>query len=246
MPTALTAFITGSIEDWGIEPASPRREWMDAVPDKVAYRCLPLVMANQMGWVIKSPATFSATWSGGAEMSAVKIAFAKGHEKWSSAVLTHFGSGIVTFHLPYLFRTAPGLGLLVRGPTNAFKDGAAPLDGLIETDWAPYTFTMNWKLTRRNTPVWFQKGEPICMVAPYPLELLEEQAPRIAPLASDKLADEDFTRWARGRQESLRKQAVEGGAPFSAVYMRGRRPDGTVVEEHRTNFKLKPFEQTSK
>ncbi|HMZ02762.1 MAG TPA: DUF6065 family protein, partial [Burkholderiaceae bacterium] len=59
-------------------------------------------------------------------------------------ITSHFGSGILTFSLPYLFRTSPGYGMLVRGPTNCAKDGAAPLDGIVETDWAPYSFTMNW------------------------------------------------------------------------------------------------------
>ena len=36
---------------------------------------------------------------------------------------------------------------MVRGPTNSPKDGIAALDGIIETDWAHSTFTMNWRFT---------------------------------------------------------------------------------------------------
>ena len=35
---------------------------------------------------------------------------------------SHFGSGILTWHLPLLFRTPPGYDLLVRGPANHPKD----------------------------------------------------------------------------------------------------------------------------
>lgn len=241
MGMLLRAYAIGDVTGWDIEPAGPRREWMDAAPDRIPYRCLPMVMANQAGWVIRSPATFSATWNGGSAMADVKFAFGKGDEAHARTISAHFGLGIITFALPWLFRTAPGYGLLVRGPTNSWKDSAAPLDGVVETDWAPYTFTMNWKILRRNNPAWFQKGEPICMVCPFPLEMLESCEPESMPIGADRQADEDYTRFARARNQSLQQQTVDGSKPFAKDYYRGRRPDGTAVEEHRSNFKLKPF-----
>ncbi len=46
--------------------AAPKdRDWIDATDQKFAYRCLPLAIANQAGWVILNPAgrriTFKAT-----------------------------------------------------------------------------------------------------------------------------------------------------------------------------------------
>ena len=32
-------------------PAPLRREWMDTSADRYAYRCLPLLIANQAGWL---------------------------------------------------------------------------------------------------------------------------------------------------------------------------------------------------
>lgn len=40
-----------------LTPAPIDRDWMDATPDRFAYRCLPLVIANQAGWVIPSALT---------------------------------------------------------------------------------------------------------------------------------------------------------------------------------------------
>jgi hypothetical protein len=45
------------------------------------------------------------------------------------------------------------------------KDGIQPLVGLIETDWLPFPFTMNWIFTRPGT-VKFEKGEPFCFITP--------------------------------------------------------------------------------
>ncbi|MCA1685255.1 MAG: DUF6065 family protein, partial [Planctomycetia bacterium] len=39
-----------------------RRDWMDATPNRYAYRCLPLTIMNQTGWWVKNPVGFTATW----------------------------------------------------------------------------------------------------------------------------------------------------------------------------------------
>ena len=51
--------------------------------------------------------------------------------------VSHFGHGILTFHMPCLFRTEPGVDLMVQGPINRPKDAIAPLSGIIETDGRP-------------------------------------------------------------------------------------------------------------
>ena len=42
---------------------------------------------------------------------------------------SHFGNGILTWHLPMLFRTPPGYNLSVRGPANYPKDAVCPFRG---------------------------------------------------------------------------------------------------------------------
>jgi hypothetical protein len=91
----------------------------------------------------------------------------------TGTALSHFGSGLLALVLPRLFRTPPGFGLLVRGITNEVNDNAVPLDGVVETDWSPDTFTMNWKLVRPDVRVQFKKGDAVCMLQPFALDLLE-------------------------------------------------------------------------
>ena len=40
-------------EGWQLRPSPPRRHWMDELPH--AYKCLPLLLANQWGWQILCP-----------------------------------------------------------------------------------------------------------------------------------------------------------------------------------------------
>ena len=133
---------------------------MDATNQRFAYRCLPLNIANAYGWEVLCNAGFLAMWWGGEGLEFDR----------DRAGPRHHRSGDQPFrprhpHLPStvpLFSTEPGAELMVQGPINRPKDGIAALSGVIETDWSPYSFTMNWMFTRPGTPVRFEKGEPYC------------------------------------------------------------------------------------
>jgi hypothetical protein len=158
---ALTAYRTDLTDGPAPEPADRRRAWMDASYHRFAYRCLPMPMANQAGWWVRNDADFVVRWDGGQDRSALTIRPTDGGRPATAA--GHFGQGILTFPFRLLFRAPPGWNLLVRGPADLPKDGAPALEGLVETDWAVSTFTMNWQITRPDTDVEFRAGEPICM-----------------------------------------------------------------------------------
>lgn len=241
MSAFLKAYQTEDTSGYTIEPAPAKREWMDATPNKYAYHCMPLTIANQMGWVIRCQGAFSATWNGKPEKDAITFRFPENEAYWKTRVISHFGCGIITFDIPWVFRTSPGWGLLVRGPTNMPKDNISPLDGLVETDWAPYTFTMNWRFQKRNTEVWFKKGDPICMLVPIPLNAVEECEPSFHRIEDDPILYQDYDAFWYQRRHQLAVQQATGVNRTQHGYFRGRRPDGTPVEEHRTNYKLKAF-----
>lgn len=237
----LHAYATGQTEGWLLEPASPKRDWMDATMKKFAYRCLPLVMANQAGWIVRCPIGFKASWNGGEGLDTLKIEFNDGPESARTQICSNFGLGIITFRLPWIFRTAKGCGLWVRGLPNWWVDGAMPLEGLVETDWSPASFTMNWKILRRNNPVWFKKGDPVCLLTPFPMDLLESVEPEFKDIQSNPQLQADFEAFSQARWDQLRRNLGEGGDMWMKDYMRGHLPDGTPVNEHRTNLKIRPF-----
>lgn len=45
--------------------APSQRQWMDDFPDRHAYRCLPLSIANAHGWEVLCPAPIEIEWNGG-------------------------------------------------------------------------------------------------------------------------------------------------------------------------------------
>jgi hypothetical protein len=181
-----------------IRPAEATRPWMDRTPEAFAYRCLPLNIANAHGWEVLSPCSFEAYWLGGAETRDVVLRVPPGVPAEDRPV-SLFGNGTVTFHIFGLFRTPPGWNLWVGGSPNRPKDGIQPLTGIIETDWSPYTFTMNWRFTRRGRTVRFEKGEPICFFFPVRRDALTGVEPKLVPMESAPDVMAQFQAWSRSR-----------------------------------------------
>lgn len=246
-----------------IGPAPSRRRWMDETPGAYAYRCLPLTIANSHGWEIRCPIAFEAEWDGGASLDSVQIFVDDGHAPERSTrdkaasdetgfVESHFGSGILTFNPMGIFRTAPGVNLWVTGPPNRFKDGLQPQSALVETDWIPYNFTMNWMFTRSGTRVRFERGEPYCFVFPVPRGIVEDCEPKLRPITAEP-GLEAMHRRAYSERTFLHTVKATTGAEtvkndkrlrFQGWYMAGRMPDGSpVAQQHQTSIEAKPFER---
>lgn len=221
-----------------IVPAPTERDWMDDKTHGWANRCLPLRVANQAGWHILNDSEFVAEWSGQDELASVRISFKPGNS--SQFVKSSFGYGILTWYLPYLFRTPPGYNLLVRGPSNCAKDGIAPLDGLVETDWAVSTFSVNWRFTRPFHKVKFGRDEPICAIVPQRRGELESFAPEVRNLDGELLAE--FRHWLESRQRLVKeKEKHGGGRQYEAHYTRGETVTGNKAPEHQTKLALAEF-----
>ena len=227
-----------------IVPGRPQRGWMDRFSERHPYRCLPLQMANSSGWEILCPVGFTAEWTGG--LSADDIILTPDHPfpDFQDFVRSHFSHGVLTFHTGYLFRSPDGWSTWVMGPPNHVKDGIAPLTGLVETDWLPFPFTMNWLFTRPGKVKW-AKGEPFCFVT-----LAEDRALESFDLVQKRLeADADL----RGQYEAWRKQRDDFNkkiyqrdpeatkAAWQRYYFRGEFPEdtGEAPKTHTNRRRLK-------
>ena len=228
-----------------IRPAEPSRDWMTDTPESFAYRCLPLNIANSHGWEVLSPCAFDARWTGDTGTDGVVIKVS-GDAAPDMRPVSIFGQGVLTFHIAGLFRTSPGWNLWVGGSPNHLKDGIQALTGVVETDWAPFTFTMNWRFTRPNRRVRFEAGEPICFFFPVRRGQLEEVEPKFKPFDSDPELLEAFQMWTYARNAF--HAAVEEQPPanpsdkWQKHYYRGVDAGGVEhVKDHQSKLRLKPF-----
>jgi hypothetical protein len=243
----LIAYRIGPSAPMRLIPAPSGRAWMHATVDRFAERCLPLLIANQAGWLVLNSHPLRVTWSGGNNMASVTIEYLSGLPPYPA--VSHFGHGILTWHIPYLFRTPPGYNLLVRGPSNWPKDGVSPLEGIVETDWTVATFTMNWKLTRPNQPVTVEVDEPICMLVPQRRGELETFHPRVLAIEKEPNEHRRFQRWSESRGRFLHELKTPLKTPGSDAvsqlwqkhYFQGKSSDGGDAPEHQTKLKLREF-----
>lgn len=220
-----------------VVPAAVRREWMDGTEFGNANHCLPLLLANQAGWWILNSHDFVASWDGGDSPESLSITYESSAHPYPAG--SYFGYGILSFTMSYLFRIAHGWAILVRGPANAPRDGISPLEGVVESDWAPMTFTMNWKFTRADATVAFRRDEPICMLVPQRRGNLEAINPVID--AVDKMPDyETYMKWRQSRIKFKDEKPVTVPG-WQGDYMRGQSPDQDEVAVHQRRLKLRTF-----
>jgi len=236
----LTAYQVDSPLGWAIEPAPPTRGWMDDYSHGFAYRCVPLLSGNQLGWVIRCPVGFTAVYRHEGHAGGIEVAFDADGERWKPRVQGHFGRGILTFSLPWLFRTAPGYGLMVRGMTNYFKPGAQALDAFVETDWAFSTFTMNWRLLEKDRAVRFEKGDPVCQLIPYPHDLIERFAPVQARLEANPELLKAYGAWSESRRQFIDRKD-RGPTEWQKDYLKGTETKAGGERSPVTKWVLKGF-----
>lgn len=185
------AITTISAEDGlRLAPAHMRREWQDATHEKFANRCLPLLMANSIGWSVEVTHAYRVSCMAG-EISVNYDA----RPEPVIRPLNHFHHGVVTWQSPWLFRTPPGWDLFVLPPLNVpLPDGVTPLSGLVETDHSHESFTFNYRL-RNGAQIEFKPGQPLATLLPFPTDTLVEWT---AEFTGDPVP-EAFTRWSQSR-----------------------------------------------
>lgn len=240
---ALIAFSTSEGPAPELVPGPIPREWMSETREAFANRCLPLLIANQSGWMVLSPYALRATWDGGEEPESVVVERLEG--EGPELAMSHFGHGILTFAVPFLFRTPPGYNLLVRGPANLPKADVYPLEGVVETDWSTATFTMNWRLMRPHQPVSWERGEPFAMLVPTRRGELESFDPQVRSLHDDPALLRSYLAWRQSRATFNAELQIPGSAAQAAAwqkdYVHGRGSDGTIAPEHQRKLALRPF-----
>jgi hypothetical protein len=230
-----------------MKPGQASRLWMDKTPDRFAYRCTPLPIANCSGWEFSLPFGFEAEWNGGIGLNDVRITVVDDvppivKNNINHLITSAFGSGILTFHTGYVFRTDENVALWVRGIPNYFKEGIHPLDGLVETYWLPFTFTMNWKFTR-PCKIKFEKDEPFCFITPFHHGELDSITPVIEK--PDEQFMEEYDIYQKSREDFINKIMKNDPETmkqkWQKFYFKGVTPTGKKADFHVSKRKLNPF-----
>jgi len=220
-----------NIEHCQIRQSSPKREWMDNTAHKYAYRCLPMTIANQAAWDVLCPSDIEVEWDGGDTQSSLNVKYLNKGDDFFDFASSLFGYGIVTFHVDFIIRTSPNVSIYVKGPANRIKQSIQPLEGIVETFWLPFTFTMNWKFTNPGT-VKFEKDEPIFSFFPIELDRLESFVLKTENITNDQSFYNKYRTYCDSRSDHI----SEYGSDWQKFYMQGVEP---FIEKKMPNHKTK-------
>ena len=127
---------------------------------------------------------------------------------------------------------------MVTGPVNRQKDGIGALTGIVETDWLPFPFTMNWRFTRPGT-VRFDKDEPVCVLFPVRKGALEATQPEIRNIDDNADLMREYQAWKESRTDFISKlrsgHAETIKRAWQRFYFKGVKPTGAAAVPQHTS-----------
>lgn len=201
------------------------------------YFCLPLVIGNQYGFIIRSYYSWSAIWNGTSGTDAITINIENPDPDPHQLISSHFGSGIVTVQNRFHFRTPPGINLVTFNPPNFLMPDIQNLTGVIEADNLRRDFTFNLKITEPNKEIKISKGQPIAALFPIPRYFVDDFKIKI----DNELFSDEVIRYERimGSKFSYERRGPDTKKPHGAGrrYWKGEDADGNKFIDHQTRFK---------
>jgi hypothetical protein len=150
-----------------ISTAPKTRGWFDPH----FYKCLPLSIANQYGFIITTEFDFEFEWDGRISQDSLKFYFDIPENeliKLYPRIESHFGHGIITLYTPFSLRTPPGVNLMTINPPNYVVPNITVMTGVVESDNLRRDFTINLKVQIPNMRIRIPKGYPIAGIIPIP------------------------------------------------------------------------------
>ena len=215
-----------------VQPLQAKRTWMDKTDGKFSYKCIPLNMANQTGWEVLSPIEFCANWNGGNGANDVEVHYHENSKTHFAA--GHFGHGILTIVPDFILKTPKGVSTHVKGIPNYPIDLLYPLEGIIETDWLPFTFTFNYKFTRPGEVI-FQKDQPLFSFFPVKRGYLEKYSISRLNISDDSKINEQYKVFEKAREDRVDKNNKNRLDKATGRFFQGFYSSGTLLNFGKIN-----------
>lgn len=167
-----------------VEPAKKMRDWMN---DNVhSYRCVPLSVANQIGWDIILDRKVVIAWNG--NNSREDIMVIEGQESAKS----HFGSGTITLDIGYTWHTPENTQLLIMPvPNDDNYNRFQSLTALVETDRLKYPWFLTIRMVNKGYTT-IEAGTKLCRVIPITIGNYEDISIKIENEPQDFI---DYRAW---------------------------------------------------
>jgi len=210
-----------------------------------AYLCLPLTIANQYGFVIKSTKDFTLFYPGGNQKVLIDLKGAQEHDSKTDIqnFFTNFESGILSVSNHFHLRTPPGVNLMTIQPPNYFIPGLHVMTGVVETDNLRRGFTFNLQVTTPGVKIKIKKGDWLSAFIPIPRYYVDNfkliEAESFFDDNTMQLERASMIRAEYERQSGDFKENLEKGiknpllAGTGRKYFKGIFPNGKEFPDHQ-------------
>ena len=200
------------------------------------YRCLPLTIGNQYGFIITNEFDFSFVWNGENSLDALTFEFNEGIEeldKKHSRIESRFGHGIITVSPPFFLKTPTGVNLMTINPPNHIVPNITVMTGVVESDNLSYPFTFNLKVQIPNIKVFIPAGTPLAGFIPIPRYYADSFSLKMAEevFEENKIIEQlqTFVDTATHREE-IESKLSDG---VGKLYMKGQDVYGNKFLDHQ-------------
>jgi hypothetical protein len=225
----LTAYKTNP-NSFIIEPLSVKRQWMEDTPDKHAYHCFPVTMANTIGWTLSSPVDISFTWNGIIDTTPDTVNILSGKEY----AYTGRGQGTISFMTGLIFKSEKNISLLTINCPNYFYEDFEVMSSVISTSFYPNELPLAIKSKIPNKEIIIKAGEPIATIIPISLTSLKDESIEI----KDFVFTQEYTDAQKNYGDAA--QEVNKSGKWTDWYRDAINENGNSVGEHEVkSLKLK-------
>lgn len=208
-----------------ISPMSIKRDWMDATPEKHAYRCFPVTQANMIGWSLSCNQDISFIWNGINDVTSDNVKVLKGED----ITYTGRGQSTVSFFTGLIFRTDSNVSMLTINPVNYFNSDFEVMSSLISTSWFDKDLPIAIKAKVPNKEITIKAGDPIATIIPISLTALDNTEIEIV-----RYLDKDNLRQKANMSYGEEAQKLNRVGQWTDWYRNAVNEKGETLGSHET------------
>lgn len=232
----LNAYKTGP-NAFELSPLSVTRDWMDATPEKHAYRCFPVTLANTIGWTLSAKEDISFIWNGTVDTTGDHVKILNGKH----LAYTGRGQATVSFNTGLIFKSEKNISLMVLPLPNYFIKDFVPMSSVISTSFYRHDFPLAIRILEENKEITIKAGDPIAVILPISLSMLKEES----IVVEDFIPPLDYFEKTRSYGDAA--QEVNKTGKFTDWYRDAVDENGNSVGQHEVkSLKLKVIDNSRK
>lgn len=207
-----------------IKPMTVQRDWMDETPERHAYHCYPVTMANTIGWTLSAPYDVSFVWDGMTDTTSDHIEIFAGKDN----TYTGRGQASVSFNTGIILKSEKDISVLTISPQNYFNEDFEVISSLISTSFLETEFPLAIKAKTANKLITIKAGQPLATIIPISLTRLKEEAIEILDFTESREYED------RRRSYGDAAQKINKLGKWTDWYRDAVNEKGEKVGEHET------------